>query len=220
ELLAKNRELSEFAFKVSHDLKSPLNIVRGFLEAIKEEPELFEDYYQRTLDRINGLIEFIDNMLNLSRAGKVIDIKVELNPEIIVRNVFEKFHTEGSGIELNIVQPVSEILGDPSGIEQIFSNLIQNSIRYRDPAKNILNIEVCCEDTDHKTVIKYRDNGSGIEPEYLDKVFNFGFTAGNKKGTGIGLTIVKKVINAHGGTISVASEGKNRGVEFTIELPC
>jgi PAS domain S-box-containing protein len=220
ELMAKNRELSEFTMKVSHDLKSPLNIIRGFLEAIKEEPELFEEYYERTIKRITDLIEFVDNMLKLSRAGRIIDIQEELDLDTIIKTVFEKFSPESSNVELNIIQPFSMINGDPAGIEQVFSNLIQNSIRYRDYEKQTLKIEVGCVGYDSNIIINYKDNGSGIDPENLDKVFNLGFTTGsNIKGTGIGLTIVKKVISAHGGKVRVSSAGKGKGVEFEIILP-
>jgi signal transduction histidine kinase len=98
-------------------------------------------------------------------------------------------------------------------------NLITNSIKSRDPQKKEIIIEVEFEQENNKLSIHIKDNGLGIEPKNLKKIFTIGFTTRRNKGTGFGLPICKKIVEAHGGSIFAESESKNQGATFVITLP-
>lgn len=219
ELIAKNRELNDFAYRVSHDLKNPINMIKGFVLEIKEDPRLFDDYFNRISNLSDHLIQQINSLLKLSRAGKIIDSKIHIDFEVLIKGIFIPLRPSDIQSELILNTEVEEIRGDPGGIEEVFNNLIQNSINYRDKAKEKLIIEVICKNNGGKNHIVFRDNGRGIEEIFLDKIFSPGFTLKSEKGTGFGLAIVKKIIEAHGGSIEVISEGENKGAEFIITLP-
>ncbi len=103
-------------------------------------------------------------------------------------------------------------------IEQVFRNIIQNCIRFRDPAKEKLIISIGAKQTENGVFLYIMDNGSGIKKENLDKIFNMGFKDGSSS-RGLGLSIVKNVIDIHSGRIWAESAGKHKGAEFYIELP-
>ena len=219
ELRIKNRELNDFAYRVSHDLKNPINLIRGYIMEIKETPELFDEYFDKIYILSEQLLNLINSLLKLSRAGRIINQKQNIDMESLLWSIYIPYRDKEVPSELIIESEFPPVQGDPQGIEEVFSNLIQNSIKYRDEGKEKLIIKVDCDKDDEKTVINYRDNGSGIDQLFLKKIFDPGFTLARDKGTGFGLAIIKKIIKAHGGDIKVSSEGKNKGTEFVIELP-
>ncbi len=219
ELIAKNRELNDFAYRVSHDLKNPINMIKGFVQEIKENPDLFDDYFNRISNLSDQLLQQINSLLKLSRAGRIIAGKTLINFEVLIKGIFIPLRPAEVLSDLILDSEVEEIRGDPGGIEEVFNNLIQNSINYRDKEKEKLIIEVSCKKNEEKNYIVFKDNGRGIDGIFLDKIFSPGFTLKSEKGTGFGLAIVKKIIEAHGGTIEVFSEGENKGTEFVITLP-
>lgn len=218
KLLNKNKELKDFAYRVSHDLKNPINIIKGFLTIIKEEPALFDEYFDRIIQQTDHLLSFIDSLLKLSKTGMIIDKKINVNIKPILTILASLYKSQDTSIEILIPEEIPIIQGSPEGLEQVFDNLIQNSIKYKDPDKDCLKIEIHCETLSNGLTIHFVDNGIGIEEKYLDKLFAPGFTI-SKKGTGFGLAIAQKIIDAHGGSIWAESEGQNKGARFTILLP-
>ena len=219
ELIAKNRELNDFAYRVSHDLKNPINMIKGFVIEIKENPELFDDYFEKISNLSDHLIQQITSLLKLSRAGRIIDSKTHIDFEVLIKGIYIPLRSPNIPSDLILNSEVDEIRGDPGGIEEVFNNLIQNAINYRDQDKEKLIIEVSCKNNGGKNHIVFKDNGRGIDEIFLNKIFSPGFTLKSEKGTGFGLTIVRKIIQAHGGSIEVFSEGENKGAEFLITLP-
>lgn len=219
QLIGKNRELNDFAYRVSHDLKNPLFVLRGFMNVIKDEPEFFNDYFPKISEKLDYLLLFIDNLLNLSRVGKIINKKERIDLKVLLTDIFNKHKVENADSEMILSEKLEPIEADPGGINSIFSNLIQNSIRYRDTEKEKVTIHINSIKEDERVRIIYRDNGIGLPEDLAEKIFEPGFTASNNKGTGFGLAIVKKVTEAHGGSISAHSEGIGKGLEFVIELP-
>lgn len=219
ELIDKNKELDDFTHIVSHDLKGEINLILNYLELIKERPEEMQKYYDKPLAIGTRLLNFIDSLLSLSRAGKVIGNKVDVNVEKEIRQIFDTFTKSENSAELNFVSPIPCIRTDPTCLRQLFSNLIQNSINYRDPQKKKLLIEVSFTQHEDKIRIIYRDNGAGIPEKYLDEIFRPGFRLREDRGTGFGLSIVKKIVDAHNGKIHAKSEGIGKGTEFHMELP-
>jgi len=218
-LIDKNRELNDFTYRVSHDLKGSINIIRGYSEAIKDDPELFDTYFDRILRRIDHLTIFINKLLKLSQAGKILGKREMVEMDSLIRNVFYSSKPKGVSADLIINDALPNVFGDPLSIEHLFSNLIDNSIKYRDIEKEKLTIEIRHGLESRNIIIFFKDNGSGIEEKYLDKIFNPGFALNKNRETGFGLSIVKKIVDAHGGNIKAKSAGKNQGLEFIIKLP-
>ena len=219
ELINKNQELNDFAYRVSHDLKNPLTIAKGYLQAINEEPDLFEQLYPRIILNLEQLTEFINSILKLSRAGKIISDKKKIDIAIMIEKILLKFQKTDVQCDINISPGIPEITGDLKGIEAVFTNLLQNSINYRDINKEKPVIKISGEKKNQNVILRYKDNGIGVDNKKAARIFDPGYTIEKNKGTGFGLAIVRKIIWAHEGTISAKSEGKNKGTEFTITLP-
>lgn len=219
ELIRKNKELHDFCQMVSHGLKGPVNIISGFISAINEDPELMNVHYHRVISQCSDLASFIDNLLRLSRAGKVLGTKTAINPVEIITDIFHQIKPEDVNARLEITGPMETMIADPEAMKRVLFNLLENSILYRDPNKEKLVIQVGSKVYGNTMAIIYKDNGSGIPHEDLVKIFLPGFVLKKGKGTGFGMAIAKKLIEAHGGEIAVRSEGENKGVEFKIILP-
>lgn len=219
DLIAKNRELEDFAHIVCHELKGPLTIFIGYLYLIKGDPPKIEEYFTPVINECRRMNMFIKNILNLSKAGNLIKEKIKIDLRNLIKKVFLHIEPEDFSVDLIIDPSISHIMGDPERMEHVFSNLISNSIQHRDPEKEKLIIKVGAEQYNRDVIISFKDNGRGIEKDYINDIFNLGFTRGKKSGSGFGLVIVKKIVEAHNGRIWVESKGKNQGAEFFIRLP-
>lgn len=219
ELKNKHRELEEFTYMVSHDLKTPLNLIKTYLMLIKEDPDKVSEYIDRPINQTEHLITFINTILQLSRAGRAIGDKCSIQLDYLINNVFREVKREGVPVELTIQPAPPIIMGNPISLEQVFRNLLDNAIYYRDDNKNLLKIDITHNIVERDLVVRIRDNGVGIKRELLQKIFNAGFTLKKDKGTGFGLAIAKKIVEAHGGKIWAESPGLNRGAEFFIRFP-
>lgn len=221
ELINSNRELHFFTHRVSHSLKNPLTILKGFLSIIKEEPELFSELFDKTVNQADKLERYIENLLKLSSAGRVIGEKSLIDLPMFIKGIFSIIiNVSRLKGQLNTLGESLYIYADPKGMEEVFSTLIENSIAFRDPQKEKLIIDVVFNQQDQDLTIQFCDNGIGIAQHNLSRVFDIGFTSSSKNGTGFGLPIVKKIIEAHKGKISVDSKGRGEGTCFTIILPC
>lgn len=216
DIINKNRELNDFAYMVSHDLRNPINLIIGFLTAIQDDPSIFDQYFNRTIGIFNEMLNFIKKLLKLSRAGTVTGKMEKIELESLVRDVYIESMPSDVPSRLEANCPEEWITGDKTRIHQVFSNLINNCFKHRNPDEPLL-IQVKCFKENHLTIISVKDNGSGIEKNDMERIFKPGYTKG--KGTGFGLAIVRKIVKAHNGSIQVKSEGKNKGSEFIIRLP-
>lgn len=213
-LIIKNNELEDFAYRISHDLKNPLILINGFISSISEYPDLFNEFFPRIITLTDKLAKIIDNLLKLSRAGKVIDKKELINTEQLIHETYMFLSDREIKSKIVIESPIPPINGDPDSVREIFSCLIANSFRFRDPAKDQVLIEVSGEQKENASVIRFRDNCIGIKEEHLEKIFNPGFAFSINRGTGFGLSIVQKIVKAHGGEVVAKSDGMNKGTEF------
>ncbi|MCE1247392.1 MAG: HAMP domain-containing histidine kinase, partial [Firmicutes bacterium] len=218
-LLDKNRELNDFAYRVSHDLKNPVNIINGYVELLDQEPEMLVEFIPRIKEQNQKMLSFIDSLLKLSRAGRAIDCKIDIEIINILNSVETEFRNAGIKAELNYDIQQKNIWGDLDSIYLLIRNIFENSIKYSDPKKEKTIIDVVVTKKDNYTVISVTDNGIGISEENFDKIFKPGITLDKKKGTGFGLAIAKRIVTAHGGSISVESKGEFQGTTFIICLP-
>jgi PAS domain S-box-containing protein len=219
ELINKNIELNDFAHTISHELKNDLTTVYGYLEIMQKNPELLDTYCKKAMSKTLHLVDFVDNLLRLSRAGKVIDQKQNIDLQKLIRVIHENEVKDAISSELTINGEVSSLSGDPERFTQVFTNVIRNSIRYRDEDKGVLKIDISIKDENTFSHLVFRDNGRGIHPDVLPHIFKPGFTSDRNKGTGFGLAIVQKIVEAHGGQVWAESKGLNEGTSIHIRLP-
>ncbi len=219
ELECKNSELEDFAFRVSHKLKNSLLILKRILEMKTRSIEDVHRNISMFIEESDHLMEFVENLLQLARAGRVINRKEEFDLNALIKGCFSLHKPDDVETELLMKQSLPMIMGDIRSLEQVFVNFFQNSFEHKDPEKDKLQIEIDCREENGSVIIFYRDNGEGIKPENLGKVFEVSYSSKGREKYGFGMTINKNIIEAHGGSVSVKSEGENKGVEFMITLP-
>jgi PAS domain S-box-containing protein len=226
QLEAANKELESFSYSVSHDLRAPLRSIDGFSRIVLEEyADKVDDEGKRLLnvvrDSTKKMGALIDDLLALSRIGRK-DIefsKMDMNK--LVGAVYEEIRTtmSESHFQFDIGQ-LPSAYGDPIMIQQVFLNLLTNAIKFTGN-KDTAVIEVGGHSGENENVYYVRDNGVGFDMQYADKMFGpFQRLHSDKEfsGTGIGLAIVQRIIQRHGGRIW--AEGKvNEGAIFYFTLP-
>lgn len=227
-LLSKMK--SDFISTVSHEFKSPLTSIRQMSEMLFNERIKTESrkkvYYAVMLEQSERLSHLIDNILDFSKieeGKKAFRFEKTNLLELIdrVKLVFQKSITnEGFSVFLSIPETLPELVIDKEAIQQVIYNLLDNAYKYSGDSKNI---EILVESTGDSVKISVKDFGIGIQREDQLKIFDRFFRGGNEltrsvKGSGIGLTIVKKIIEAHHGTVSLEST-LGKGSTFQVTLP-
>lgn len=205
----QNEQLNDYAHIVSHDLKSPLRSISALLSWTKEDLEsrlTEENLINLNLmeDKVYKMDQLIDDILNYSSI-KADTIKLEfVDVKNIIKNI-EDILLIPDNITIKISKKLPTLKGDVVRLQQLFQNLISNSINYMD--KKIGLIEIDAVEKENSFVFLVKDNGSGIPKEYHKKIFKVFNSIGNhKSSTGIGLSIVKKVVELHKGEIWLESE--------------
>lgn len=226
-LVALNNELEQFTYVASHDLQEPLRKVTAFGDRLKNkyENELGEqgkEYLDRMLSATYRMQNLIDDLLDYSRAARGPQELKEFDLNIIISEVLEDLESrirDTSG-KVNVNSKLPSIKADPTQMRQLFQNLIGNALKFhKKEEKPIINVNCGSEKGFYKITIE--DNGIGFEDEYKERIFKpFQrlHTRTEYKGTGIGLSICKKITNSHGGDITAESK-VNKGTTFTIVLP-
>jgi PAS domain S-box-containing protein len=228
ELESKNAELERFTYTVSHDLKSPLFTIRGFLGYL-EQDALTGNYtrlrsdMQRIVDATNKMQNLLNDLLELSRVGRVGNNPEVIPFEALAREAAEIVHGQivERGIAVHIHPKLPMVYGDRMRLLEVVQNLMDNASKFMgDQPKPY--IEVGQEGEENgKPIFYVRDNGIGISPEHHERVFGlFNKLDVKADGTGIGLALVRRIIDVHGGRIWVQSEaGKGSTFYFTIPPP-
>lgn len=218
-----NKELNQFSYIVSHDLKAPLRAVTNLSEWIEEDLKDFDNNETKeNLKLMRGRIRRMENLINgiliYSRVSRVTIEYQEINVRKLIQEIIESL-----AISDKFVVTVSEIL--PSlvyplvNLEQIFSNLLSNAVKYHNKPNG--HIEIGYRDTPEFHEFWVGDDGPGIAPDYHEKVFQIFQTLQARdtvESTGIGLTIVKKIIEERGGSIWIESE-VGKGAKFIFTIP-
>ena len=226
ELEAKNAELERFTYSVSHDLRSPLITIRTFLGFVDENIANgnMEDV-KSDLNRIDKAAEkmgqLLGEILELSRVGRMFNPPSEVPMRDLANEALELLsgRIPQHGLEVNIARDLPVLYVDRPRVLEVFQNLIENSVKFMGN-QSLPKIEVGSRKDGGETVLFVRDNGIGINPLYQEKVFGlFNKLDQKTEGTGIGLALVKRIVEVHGGRIWVESEGMGKGSAFCFTLP-
>lgn len=225
DLLEKNKDMEQFLSGISQDLKAPLATSKTFINFIKED--LISNNYNELMDSLNRLEgankkmqDTVNDLLDFSRIGKIrlnlenINLK-KLIEEIIETNIdlIKKIN-----LKIEIPEDCPHILADFNRLTQVFENLISNAIKYGlvGPTPKI---KIGWEDNTDELQIYIKDYGPGIKPQHHEQIFAlFQRLYSDKEGTGVGLTIVARIISLHNGRVWVVSE-VGAGAEFWVALP-
>ncbi len=223
DLEAANKELKDFAYIVSHDLKAPLRsigsltdwLIQDYTEEIDDAGREYLSLLKKRVSRMHNLIEGI---LHYSRIGRVEDSIKSLNLNELVEEVIESLEVPPS-FNITVENELPHIKNDATRIKQVFQNLISNAIKYNDKEEGL--VKVSAKENGQFWHFCVTDNGPGIDSKYHKKIFKIfqKLDARDKvEGTGIGLTIVKKIIEHNEGKVWIESEAGS-GTKFFFTLP-
>jgi signal transduction histidine kinase len=230
QLREANRLKDQFLATLSHELRSPLGAIRMW-SSLLSSGKLDAQRTARALDGIerNAILQaqLVEDLLDVSRiaAGKlVLDLR-PVNPKPLVEAALDAVRgaAEAKQVRLEAEFEFSEgqVRGDPARLQQIVWNLLSNAVKFSSPGGRVL---VRLSGVDEQVVIAVRDEGEGIGLEFLPHVFERFWQADRTRtrahgGLGLGLSIVRDLVQLHGGSVEAASEGKGQGATFTVRLP-
>jgi signal transduction histidine kinase len=227
ELAAKNRELESFVYTVSHDLKTPLVTLQGFVSSLVEDygPQL-DEVAQRYLDYVGEaairMERLLSGLLNLSRIGRVIHAHTLIPFEDIVNNALVEINplVDERRVELRLPSRWPKVFCDRERMTEVMVNLLSNAVKFMGPRQSPW-IELGYDEQNGHFRFFVKDNGIGIDAVYFQKIFEpFQrlVEVNGAEGTGLGLAIVRKIVEAHGGSVWVESQ-KGQGSVFYFTIP-
>lgn len=229
-LVLANRRKDEFLAMLSHELRSPLAALRGAVRLLGKQPgeELTQQRIQALVERqIGRMTCIIDELLDVARitSGKLHLQRERLDLRDIVNHAIETlqwdFQERRHTLDTELPDAPVWLQADAGRLEQVFVNLLVNASRFTDPGGQ-LRVHVSLESD--QGVVRIRDSGIGIEPEALPHIFDL-FRQGNAasfrstSGLGVGLAVVRNLIELHRGRVTAVSAGLGQGSEFTVSLP-
>ncbi|NVN91030.1 MAG: GAF domain-containing protein [Desulfuromonadales bacterium] len=226
ELQQRNAEMERFTYTVSHDLKSPLVTITAFLGFLEidiknnDESRIKKDvgYMRAAADRMGKLLA---ELLELSRVGRVVTNPVRVNFSDVVQEALRLVAGRISerGVTVTVSENRAMLFGDQARLVEIWQNLVENAVKYMGSQVEP-RIEIGTEQQGKETQFFVRDNGLGIDMRYHENIFGlFNKLDANSDGTGLGLALVKRIVELHGGRIWVESDGEGCGSCFRFTLP-
>jgi signal transduction histidine kinase len=223
EVKSANQELNDFAYVVSHDLKAPLRGISSLSEwLLSDYADKFDSEGRELVNlmiaRVHKVYNLIDGILKYSRVGRVKEEKRAVNLNDVVKDVIELI-CPLDNIKIQIANELPVIFCEKTRIEQVYQNLISNAIKFMDKPQGKITI-ACIEDNDYWK-LSVADNGPGIEQQHFARIFKIFQQLSNNKdsdSTGIGLSLVKKIVEMYGGNVWVESEvGQGSTFFFTFK---
>jgi PAS domain S-box-containing protein len=225
-----NRLKDEFLAVVSHELRTPLTAILGYAQLLQSRKR-DETYIARAIDKVlqsaKAQAQLVEDLLDISRivSGK---LRLEPTPIDFVAVIRAALDTVRPAVEAKTMQLLVElqpeagaVIGDPNRLQQVVWNLLSNAVKFT-PQNGT--IEVCLEQLDHHAQLSITDTGQGISPEFLPYLFDRFRQADSTStrahgGLGLGLSIVRHLVELHGGTVEASSPGLGQGATFTVQLP-
>lgn len=226
-LETSNREMEQFVYTVSHDLKTPLVTSMGFIGMMREladdgETELALSKLE-VLERSNRrMSELISGLLDLSRVGRLDTEREDVDPRRVIDEVLEQLASriERADCTVEVAPELPWIKVNPTRLSQVLDNLITNALKYGRADEGPARVQIGCQPAPSgRAVLTIRDHGPGIPPEHHERVFGlFNRLSGGGEGTGIGLAIVQRVMQTSGGSVRLSSRGEGDGCTFELEF--
>ena len=223
ELKKINKELESFTYSVSHDLRAPLRHIMGFIDRLNSDPSV--EKKQHYMDVINEsakrMYQLIDDLLSYSRMGRAAFSEQNVNMEMLLKEVLYEYSGELEAGKVSVVKHnLPDVKGDRAMIRVVLVNLFSNAVKFSGKTAHPI-IEIGYKMVDGENVFYIRDNGAGYDMKYADKLFGVFQRLHSERefsGTGIGLAMVKNIIERHKGRIWAESE-PGSGACFYFTLP-
>jgi len=245
EIKDKNKELENYLYVASHDLRSPLVNIQGFSQRFKKQSDAIKNALaesqqkaetKQSLDRITNedipktlnfilsnvskMDSLINGLLQISRTGRVAMIIRKVDMNHLMKTIIAGYNFQITEFSAKvIIEDLSDCYGDENQLNQLFSNIISNALKYRDSSRKLV-IEIASRVQFNKVIYSVKDSGMGIGSRHLEKIWNVFYrvdSASREVGEGIGLSIAKRIIDKHKGKIWAESE-EGKGSIFYIEL--
>lgn len=222
----RNAEMERFVYTVSHDLKTPLITIEGFVDFLhhdlmKNNLKRVDDCIRRITSATRKMRQLLDELVELSKTGRIVGEMQKIDFKLFIEESMqffdERFHEKN--IKLILDTDFPPLYGDRKRLLEVMINLIDNAVKYMgDTPDPWVRIGSYKNGSDY--VYYVQDNGIGINPRYIDKIFMlFEKLDPQTEGSGIGLALVKRIITVHGGRIWVESEGDGKGTTFYFTVP-
>lgn len=213
---------------VSHELRTPLASIMGWVQLLEldvgDDPR-FKEAIHHLKNAVNAEVSLVDDLLDLSRASKgslpITMRELDLREAVTTAASFVRLQAQNKSVQLELTLPETPlpVRGDSDRLRQVFVNLLSNGVKFTEPSGRV---DVHVVHSNGVVDVRVSDSGMGINEEFLPYVFE-PFRRGERSesypGLGIGLAIARRLVEAHGGTISASSEGAGKGAEFTVRLP-
>ena len=216
----KQASLGELSSTIAHEIRNPIAAAKSLVQQMGEDPQSVEnvEYAKVALDELDRVERRIAHLLKFAKEEDY--VMAPANLAAVVDSALTQMRgkldaARVAAVRNYIVGPT--VVADAEKLKQVFANVLDNAIDAFDGVPENRRIELFIENGGNDAVVRIRDNGSGIPPEKLDRIFNPFFTT-KEKGTGLGMAISKKIVEAHAGTMDVASE-VGRGTEFVVSVP-
>lgn len=224
ELETRNAELEQFTYTVSHDLKSPMISIVGFMgilkKAIEEQNEKdIQQALQIMDENIHRMDALLKNVLELSRIGRVANPSQWIPFQSIIDQSLKTMHgVLPDSLNITMDNQFPEIYCDESRMLEVLNNLIENAVKFTRSVEKP-KIHIGLKKEEENVVFYIRDNGVGIDERYITRIFQlFDKLNPDTEGTGVGLTICRRIIEVHGGTIWAESSGLDQGTTICFTL--
>ncbi|OOG23932.1 hypothetical protein B1C78_09760 [Thioalkalivibrio denitrificans] len=222
ELHDANEELKNFAYVVSHDLKAPLRAVGSLADWLASDyADRLDDQGREYLDlmksRVTRMDALIDGILEYSRVGRIQEMRTAVDLDTLVPEVVHLL-APPAGVQVTVEGPLPAVIGERVRLQQVFQNLIGNALKHLDKPEGHIRV-ACADDGDHWR-FSVSDDGPGIEPRHQERIFQLFQVLtprDRKESTGVGLALVRKIVELHGGRVWVESTpGEGAAFFFTL----
>jgi PAS domain S-box-containing protein len=226
QLEAANKELEAFTYSVSHDLRAPLRAVDGFSQAVLEDygpkvPQACREELEIIRHGAQKMGELIDDLLTFSRLSRVPLTRSAVDMERMARDTLAELDAQRKGRKMDIrIGALPPCQGDPTLVKQVWVNLLSNALKYTGK-RDLAQVEIGAKRTNGHSIYYVRDNGTGFDMKYVHKLFGVFqrlHAAEEYEGTGVGLAIVQRVVQRHGGKVwAEAAVDQGATFYFTVE---